>query len=101
MCQVRPLGIRTIAKHTAQKSRSQHRGDERGERWQALGQCPAEALPWRATQHQPVGDIAGRLFISAHTVQDHLKSVFAEVGVRSRGEVVDRLRPDGPGRRPR
>ncbi|GIJ44372.1 helix-turn-helix transcriptional regulator [Virgisporangium aliadipatigenens] len=39
--------------------------------------------------------IAGRLFITTATVQDHLKAIFAKVGVRSRGELVARMLDGG------
>lgn len=36
-------------------------------------------------------EIAGTLFVSPHTVRDHIKSIFAKVEVSSRGELVARL----------
>jgi DNA-binding CsgD family transcriptional regulator len=39
--------------------------------------------------------ISARLHISVHTVQDHLKSIFAKVGVRTRGQLVATILEQG------
>jgi DNA-binding CsgD family transcriptional regulator len=36
-------------------------------------------------------EIAERLFLSAHTVRDHVKAIFEKVGVSSRGEMVAKV----------
>jgi len=36
-------------------------------------------------------EIAAELFLSPHTVRDYLKTIFAKVGVASRGELVAKL----------
>jgi DNA-binding CsgD family transcriptional regulator len=39
-------------------------------------------------------EIATELYLSAHTVRDHLKAIFGKVGVGSRGELVAKLFAD-------
>ena len=39
-------------------------------------------------------EIAGQLFLSPHTVRDHVKAIFEKVGVSSRGELVARVFAD-------
>jgi DNA-binding CsgD family transcriptional regulator len=39
----------------------------------------------------PTADIARNLFISPHTVHDHLKALYGKLGVGSRGELVAKL----------
>lgn len=36
-------------------------------------------------------DIADELFLSRHTIRDHIKAIFAKAGVSSRGELVAKL----------
>lgn len=36
-------------------------------------------------------EIASRLFLSPHTVRDHMKAIFEKVAVASRGELVAKL----------
>lgn len=40
---------------------------------------------------QSTGEIASRLFISEHTVRDHVKSILAKTGTTSRGELLSLL----------
>lgn len=42
-------------------------------------------------QGNSTAEIAGRLVVSAHTVQQHLKSIFDKTGVRSRRELVGKM----------
>lgn len=36
-------------------------------------------------------EVSAALFVSSHTVQDHLKAIFDKVGVRSRKELVGHI----------
>ena len=55
-----------------------------------LTQRETELLRHQATGTDTRG-LARRMSLSEHTVQDHLKSVFAKTGVRSRRELLARF----------
>jgi DNA-binding CsgD family transcriptional regulator len=58
----------------------------------AYGLTPRERqVLQRVIAGNPSSAIAAALRVSANTVQDHLKSIFAKVGVRSRGQLVARV----------
>ena len=59
---------------------------------EAYGLSPRERDVVRAlARGSSTPEIAGELFLSAHTVRDHIKSVFEKLGVSSRGELVAKL----------
>jgi DNA-binding CsgD family transcriptional regulator len=43
------------------------------------------------SQGTATSEIAGRLYLSTHTVRDHIKAIFEKVEVSSRGELVAKL----------
>ncbi|MET7365618.1 LuxR C-terminal-related transcriptional regulator [Streptomyces sp. NPDC005566] len=58
----------------------------------AYGLTPRELeITQLITRGLPTSEIASTLFISPHTVRDHVKAVFGKMEVSSRGELVARL----------
>ncbi|WP_020107556.1 helix-turn-helix transcriptional regulator [Nocardia sp. 348MFTsu5.1] len=48
-------------------------------------------VTWLCMQGRPTRAMAQALDVTTYTVQDHLKSIFAKTGVRSRGELVGQI----------
>ncbi len=50
-----------------------------------------------ASQGRSNKEIAHALFVTVHTVEAHLSSTYAKLGVRSRGQLANRLKIGDPG----
>lgn len=58
----------------------------------AYGLSPRErAVAGRVIRGLSTSEIAAELHVSPYTVQDHLKSIFAKVGVRTRAQLANRV----------
>lgn len=54
-----------------------------------------------SSRGMPDREVAGQLFVSPRTIDFHLRNVFANLGINSRGELAPRgPRLTGPRRRP-
>lgn len=63
----------------------EQRGDER---FAALSKREQEVV-WKLCEGHRVPMIAKTLFISPHTVRNHLKSIFEKIGVRSQSDLLE------------
>jgi len=56
-------------------------------------------VAWMLTKGDRVSSIARALFVSPHTVRNHLQSIYRKLGVSSQAELIEKLKgPAGPGR---
>ena len=78
---LRRLGVREGARGARRRPQTGWQSLTTSER--AVARLVSEGLTNR--------QVGQRLFISPHTVQGHLKSIFAKAGVRSRRELVGRV----------
>jgi DNA-binding CsgD family transcriptional regulator len=59
---------------------------------EAYGMTPREVEVTRLiARGLSTDEIASTLFLSRHTIRDHLKAIFEKVGVSSRGELTSKL----------
>lgn len=81
--------------HDGCKTRDQAPGPgsaETSQRKEALTKREKDVL-WLLLDGRRVSSIARSLYLSEHTVRNHLKAIFRKLGAHSQTELVDRFRP--------